>query len=72
VVEAVATVAQMQGGFLHPNRNLEDPVHKGLRFCGPEAVPADIRLALSNSFGFGGINTSLVLERGDREGRIHG
>ncbi|HKP98210.1 MAG TPA: beta-ketoacyl synthase N-terminal-like domain-containing protein [Fibrobacteria bacterium] len=72
VVEAVATVVQMRGGFLHPNRNLEDPVHKGLRFCGPEAVSADIRLALSNSFGFGGINTSLVLERGVRDGRRHG
>jgi 3-oxoacyl-[acyl-carrier-protein] synthase II len=30
-----------------------------------EARPTDARYALSNSFGFGGANTSLVLRRWD-------
>lgn len=63
VVEAVATVIQIREGFLHPNKNLEDPIHKGLRFCGAEAADFRIGTALSNSFGFGGINTSIVLGR---------
>ncbi|MBD3316027.1 MAG: beta-ketoacyl-ACP synthase [Chitinivibrionales bacterium] len=65
VVEAVATVLQMHEGFLHPNKNLEEPVQKELRFCGREAIDHRITTALSNSFGFGGINTSIVLKRGD-------
>ncbi|ELR68270.1 3-oxoacyl-[acyl-carrier-protein] synthase, KASII [Fulvivirga imtechensis AK7] len=62
VVEVVATVLQMREGFLHPNKNLEDPVLKDLKFCGAEAVNHQVNVAMSNSFGFGGINTSVVLE----------
>ncbi|UII31914.1 beta-ketoacyl-ACP synthase [Fulvivirga ulvae] len=63
MVEVIATVLQMQEGFLHPNLNLEDPVRKDLKFCGAEAIDHQINVAISNSFGFGGINTSVVLER---------
>ncbi len=66
VLEAAATVLQMQGGFLHPNLNLENPIADGIGFCGPEAEPGEIRLALSNSFGFGGVNTCLALRPGER------
>ncbi|HLP42083.1 MAG TPA: beta-ketoacyl synthase N-terminal-like domain-containing protein [Fibrobacteria bacterium] len=64
VVEVIATVLQMREGFIHPNRNLEEPVQTGLRFSGPVAVETRIEAALSNSFGFGGINSSVVLTRG--------
>jgi malonyl-ACP decarboxylase len=64
LVEAIATVEQMRGGFLHPNKNIEDPIRKDLKFCGSEAINHSIDIALSNSFGFGGINTSIVLQRG--------
>ena len=63
VVEAVATVIQMQERFLHPNRNLESPIDTHCRFVGSSARDAVIRVALSNSFGFGGINTSIVIGR---------
>lgn len=63
MVELIATVLQMQGGFLHPNLNLEQPVRNDLKFCGAEAIDHQINVAISNSFGFGGINTSVVLER---------
>jgi malonyl-ACP decarboxylase len=61
VVELVACAAQMREGFLHPNANLEQPIDARARFCGARAESAAPRLALSNSFGFGGINTSIVV-----------
>lgn len=64
VIEAVATLAQLNAGFLHPNRNLDDPIDPVLRFVGAEAVPAACERALSNAFGIGGYNTSIVLQRG--------
>jgi malonyl-ACP decarboxylase len=64
VVEIIATVMQMREGFIHPNKNLEEPIHKDLKFCGAEAISHRIDVAMSNSFGFGGINTSIVLKRG--------
>jgi malonyl-ACP decarboxylase len=63
VVEAVACVVQMADGFLHPNANLETPISPSARFCGTFSVSQPIATAMSNSFGFGGINTSLVLTR---------
>lgn len=64
IVEAIATVLQMREGFLHPNKNLEDPIRKDLKFCGAEAINHKIDIAMSNSFGFGGINTSIILKHG--------
>jgi malonyl-ACP decarboxylase len=61
VVEAVATVIQLRDGFLHASPGLRDPVAPGGRFTGERAEPVRIGLALSNSFGFGGINTCVVL-----------
>jgi malonyl-ACP decarboxylase len=61
VVEAAATLLQMNGRFLHPNLNLKRPVDGGFGFAGAAAERASIEVALSNSFGFGGINTALVL-----------
>ncbi len=61
VVEAAATLIQLRGGFLHPNPNLDEPIDGECRFVGPETRQAACTTALSNSFGFGGINTSVVL-----------
>jgi malonyl-ACP decarboxylase len=61
VVEAIATVIQMRGGFVHPNPNLDHPIDAALRFAGKAAAPATLSHALSNSFGFGGINSSILL-----------
>jgi malonyl-ACP decarboxylase len=63
LVEAIATVVQMKEGFLHGNKNLETPIRNELKFCGADAVNHPIDIAMSNSFGFGGINTSIVLKR---------
>lgn len=65
VVEAIATTVQMREGFLHADLNLEEPIHPRARFCGSERVHTRTRVAMSNSFGFSGINASLVLRRTD-------
>jgi 3-oxoacyl-(acyl-carrier-protein) synthase len=64
VVEFVATILQMQHGFLHPTLNLEEPEPGlDLDFVPHEARPHRIDMAISNSFGFGGINTAVVVGR---------
>ncbi|XP_058108746.1 3-oxoacyl-[acyl-carrier-protein] synthase II, chloroplastic-like [Magnolia sinica] len=61
-VEAVATVQAIRTGWVHPNINLEDPeesVDVNL-LVGPKKERLDIKVALSNSFGFGGHNSSIL------------
>lgn len=61
VVEAAATIIQMQQGFVHPNAGLKEPLDYEGRFVGAQSEDTAIPFALSNSFGFGGINTSILL-----------
>jgi len=65
VIECIATIIQINEGFIHPNLNLENPIDEDCRLCGSQAIQEKINLALSNSFGFGGINTSILLRKGD-------
>ncbi|MGD3110841.1 beta-ketoacyl synthase N-terminal-like domain-containing protein [Streptomyces sp. YGL11-2] len=59
--EIVASVVQMREGFCHPNPQLRDPLPTACRYAAPEAQATRIDVALTNSFAFSGINTSLVL-----------
>ena len=63
VIEAVATVIQLRDGFCHPNPNLRSPADSRLNYAGPKAVDTPLRVALSTSFAFSGINTAIVLTR---------
>lgn len=60
--EAIFCILMMQHGFLAPNINLEepDPVVGKLPIV-RQTESAQIDYALSNSFGFGGTNCSLVI-----------
>jgi malonyl-ACP decarboxylase len=60
VVEAIATIIQMNEKFLHPNLNLIHPISKKSLFARETSQNFEITYALSNSFGFGGINSSIV------------
>jgi 3-oxoacyl-[acyl-carrier-protein] synthase II len=61
-VEALACVAAMRRGALPPTINLDETDPEcNLCHVAHEARPADVRVAVSNSFGFGGSNTCLVL-----------
>ncbi|MGP3972003.1 beta-ketoacyl synthase N-terminal-like domain-containing protein [Streptomyces sp. 6N223] len=61
-LEAIACVLQMRGGYVHPNPNLTHPAIPGPRYAPARQTAASITYALNNSFGFGGINTSLLLQ----------
>ncbi|XP_022885593.1 3-oxoacyl-[acyl-carrier-protein] synthase II, chloroplastic-like [Olea europaea var. sylvestris] len=61
-VEAIATVKAIQTGWIHPNINLEQP-DEGMDtriLVGPKKEKLEIKVALSNSFGFGGHNSSIL------------
>jgi malonyl-ACP decarboxylase len=64
VIEAIATIIQMREGFVHGNANLNNPIDDECHFCSAQSTSANISTALSNSFGFGGVNTSIILKRG--------
>jgi 3-oxoacyl-(acyl-carrier-protein) synthase len=62
VVELIATLLQMRDGVVHPTINQEKPDPQlNLDFVPNEARAAKIRVALSNSFGFGGFNSCVVV-----------
>ncbi|MEE2829337.1 MAG: beta-ketoacyl-[acyl-carrier-protein] synthase family protein [Myxococcota bacterium] len=63
-VEAIATLTSLHNGILHPTANLEHPDPEcDLDYIPGAArrVPGGVGVALSNSFGFGGCNATLVL-----------
>ncbi|MFO0927942.1 MAG: hypothetical protein U0736_13020 [Gemmataceae bacterium] len=61
-VEALACIAAMHHGAVPPTINLDDPDPDcPLCHVPHEARPHPVRVAVSNSFGFGGSNTCLVL-----------
>lgn len=63
VVEAAAALIQMKNDFLHPNLNLEKAIDDECRFVGLTNRSEICHLALNNAFGFGGINTSIVIRK---------
>lgn len=64
VVELIAAVLQMEHGVVHPTINQEQPDPElDLDFVPNEAREARVGIALSNSFGFGGLNSSVVVGR---------
>ena len=67
ILEALACVQALESGFLPPNANLSSPDPEcALSVIGaPTAFEAKggSRLVLSNSFGFGNVNVSLLFER---------
>jgi 3-oxoacyl-[acyl-carrier-protein] synthase II len=66
-VEAVATVLALGHGLVPPTANLRSVDPEVPFDCVPlTARPAELGAALSNSFGFGGQNVSLVFRRSGR------
>ena len=66
-IEAAISVRALCEGIVPPTINLEnvDPVCEalGLNYTPNVAVKKPVRAALANSFGFGGTNATLVLQR---------
>jgi 3-oxoacyl-[acyl-carrier-protein] synthase-1 len=66
-LEAIYTVLMMRGGYLASTANLEtiDEACTHLDLVRGGMLEHDTRLAMTNSFGFGGTNAALVLRRYD-------
>lgn len=63
-VEAIATALTIERGWIHPTINLDHPDPEcDLNYTPRVAVKASVTRSLNNSFGFGGQNASIVLER---------
>ena len=64
-IEAIVTIQSIRESCVPPTVNLEDPDDEaeGLNLTPNTAQGHDIRTAMSNSFGFGGQNTTLILRR---------
>lgn len=65
-VEAIASILAMNHGFIPPTINHfeDDPeIDNKLNFTFNEAQQRDVKAVMSNGFGFGGHNTSLIFGR---------
>lgn len=64
-VEAIFCVLAIRDGIVPPTINLQDPEDEvgDFNLVPNKAQKRDINVALSNSFGFGGTNASLILKK---------
>lgn len=63
-VEAIFSVLALRDGILPPTINLDNPDEGcDLDFVANQSRKSDARVALSNSFGFGGTNGTLIFRR---------
>lgn len=63
-IEAAITVLALVHGWLPPTTNLDHPDPAcTLQHVPPTGCASPVEVAMTNSFGFGGINASLVLSR---------
>jgi len=60
-VEAIFSILAIRDQIAPPTLNLHDPVQSVLNLAPLKAVEREINVVLSNSFGFGGTNASLVM-----------
>jgi 3-oxoacyl-[acyl-carrier-protein] synthase II len=69
-VEAAITVLSLQAGRVPPTAGLEQPEDPTLGHVMGSSRAADVRVALSSSFGFGGMGCVLVFEHERSERRV--
>jgi 3-oxoacyl-[acyl-carrier-protein] synthase-1 len=62
--EIVYSLLMMQHGFIAPNINFENPDEDSAKLnIVKNSLEKDINVFLSNSFGFGGTNSSLIVKK---------
>lgn len=66
-VEAIATVLAIHNSVIPPTINLDEPSPElDLNYCPNTPVEKEVRYAISNTFGFGGHNASILFKRFSR------
>jgi len=63
-VEAIFTILTIRDGIIPPTINYDTPDPEcDLNYVPNIARTAEVNIALSNSFGFGGVNATLALRK---------
>ena len=63
-IELAASNLSMQNSYIPPTINLDNPDPEcDLNYVPNEGRHAEINIAISNAFGFGGHNTTLVIKK---------
>ncbi len=63
-IEAIAVIKMIETGIVHPTINIDNPDPEcDLDYVPGKAVSCDINYGISNSFGFGGHNVTLVFKK---------
>lgn len=63
-IEAIACIKTIESGILHPTINLDNPdPNCDLDYTPHNAIKYEVNAALSNSLGFGGHNSAVIIKR---------
>ena len=66
ITEAICCIRAIETGIIPPTLNLNDPV-ADLDFVTETRTGADIKAAMTNAFGFGGQNSTIIFKRYQEE-----
>ena len=61
VTEVISCIKAVETGIIPPTINLKNPIPCGIDFVANKSKKAEIKYAMSNAFGFGGQNSSIIV-----------
>ena len=67
LAEAVLALKTFETGLVPPTVGMKAPADNAAGWAAPESVPLEATHILSTNAGFGGVNASLVLRKGDAQ-----